>query len=262
MDRIARELGLDAVEVRLRNIVAHSEQPARMASGPTMQGATPRETLERMLELVDVQAFRDEQRRAAERRALLGIGFATLVEPAPGPADFGEVTGFGMPPERAAARIEPDGRLTILTGQHPQGQGQERRWPKSEPTSWAFPSSTSVSCTETRRTRPSACWGTRGSRGADPAVEPRSYAVRDAKRQALEIAARMLRSARRPRDRRGQGSVPEARPQEQFRSPTSRTRRTSAGRRFRPRMPSVPSRGPPRWRSRPAVVLGDPLLHR
>ena len=195
VDRIARELGLDAVEVRLRNIVPHSEQPARMVSGPTMQGATPRETLERMLELVDVQAFRDEQRRGAERRVLLGIGFATLVEPAPGPADFAEVTGFGVPPERAAARIEPDGRLTILTGQHPQGQGQETTLAQIGADELGVPLEHVRVVHGDTKDGPFSVLGTSGSRGATRGSGAALYAVRDAKRQALEIAAHMLEIA-------------------------------------------------------------------
>jgi aerobic carbon-monoxide dehydrogenase large subunit len=195
VDRIARELGLDPVEVRRRNIVRLSEQPTHMTSGPTLAGATPRETLERMLEHVDLEAFRDEQRRARQEGRLLGIGFATLVEPAPGPADFGDATGFGVPPERASARIELDGRLTILTGQHPQGQGQETTLAQIGADELGVALEHVRVVHGDTKDGPFSVLGTSGSRGATRGGGSALYAVRDVKRKALAIAARMLEIA-------------------------------------------------------------------
>ena len=195
VDRIARELGFDPVEIRLRNIVPLAEQPTRMASGATLEGATPRETLERLLEIVDVEAFRHEQRAARERGVLLGLGLATLVEPAPGPPDFAEVTGFGVPPERAHARIEPDGRLTIFTAQHPHGQGHETTLAQVGADELGVPLEHVRVVHGDTRDSPFSMLGTSGSRAATRGTGATLYAVRDVKRQVLDIASALLEIA-------------------------------------------------------------------
>ena len=115
LDRAAAELGLDRIELRRRNLVAPDEQPFRLVTGSTLERMTALETLDRAVELVA-----DEP-----RGALRGIGFAVLAEPAPGPPDFYEAMGFGRASEPAQARLEADGRLTVMTGQSPHGQSHE-----------------------------------------------------------------------------------------------------------------------------------------
>jgi carbon-monoxide dehydrogenase large subunit len=195
VDRIARALGLEPAEVRLRNIVPRSEQPARMTTGPTIEGATPRETLERLLELVDVAAFRREQREARERGVLLGLGLATLVEPAPGPADLAEATGLPVPPERAHARLEPDGRLTLFTAQHAHGQGHETTLAQVAADELGVPLQHVRVVHGDTRTSPFSVLGTSGSRAATRGSGAALYAVREVKRQALELAASLLEIA-------------------------------------------------------------------
>ncbi|HJU47504.1 MAG TPA: xanthine dehydrogenase family protein molybdopterin-binding subunit [Gaiellaceae bacterium] len=195
VDRVARELGLDPAEVRLRNLVPLTEQPTPSVTGATLEGATPRETLERLLEIVDVPAFREEQRAARAEQVLLGLGLATLIEPAPGPADFAEVTGFGVPPERAHARIEPDGRLTIFTGQHPHGQGLETTLAQLGADELGVPLEHVRVVHGDTRDSPFSVLGTSGSRAATRGSAATVYAVRDVRDKALEIASSLLEIA-------------------------------------------------------------------
>jgi carbon-monoxide dehydrogenase large subunit len=88
LDRIASELGLDPVELRRRNLITLAEQPCHLLGGPTLEGVTSRETLELAVEQIGYADFRERQRRARTDGRLLGIGFSTYIEPAPGPPDY------------------------------------------------------------------------------------------------------------------------------------------------------------------------------
>src|SRR5579863_3124374 len=85
LDLIAKDLGLDPVEIRLRNVAPRTEPPASMITGRPLVGVTSRESLERVAELVNVPAFRRRQAQAREQGRYLGIGVATFIEAAPGP---------------------------------------------------------------------------------------------------------------------------------------------------------------------------------
>ncbi|HEY7177466.1 MAG TPA: xanthine dehydrogenase family protein, partial [Micromonosporaceae bacterium] len=118
IDVIARQLDLDPADVRLKNF-ANNDGSATMLSGQTLLDNSCAQTLERMLDSADYRRLRDEQAAAREQGRCVGIGFATFIEPAPGP-----VNGKGGQ-EKSVARVEPDGTLSIFTSQAPNGQGHE-----------------------------------------------------------------------------------------------------------------------------------------
>lgn len=125
MDLLARDLGLDPLEIRLRNVAPRSDPPAMMITGRPLVGLTTRESLERVAEMADFPAFR---RRQAQERAsgrYLGIGVATFIEGAPGPVAPGGVRRGPMATETMRLRLEEDGTLTLFTGQMPHGQGHQ-----------------------------------------------------------------------------------------------------------------------------------------
>src|SRR5258707_9261647 len=87
-DIIARELGLDPVEVRRKNIITQEEQPFKGALGFTLERVSARETLERAVELANIPAFREDQKHVRAQGRLVGFGLATFIEPAPGGAEY------------------------------------------------------------------------------------------------------------------------------------------------------------------------------
>ena len=124
LDEIAAELGLDRVEIRRRNLI-DQDQPTKMITGPTVSGITARQTLDRAAEMMDLDGFAAEQAAARGEGRLLGLGFATFIEIAPGPPDFAQSAGFDLRGELTWARLEPTGDLTIASSQSPHGQGHE-----------------------------------------------------------------------------------------------------------------------------------------
>jgi aerobic carbon-monoxide dehydrogenase large subunit len=124
LDLIAKDLGLDPLEIRLRNVAPRTDPPAIMITGRPLVGVTTRESLERLAQLVDFPAFR---RRQAEGRAggrYLGIGVATFIEAAPGPRSP-EGSAGPMGTESMRLRLEEDGMVALFTGQMPHGQSHQ-----------------------------------------------------------------------------------------------------------------------------------------
>ena len=190
VESLVRELLIDIIA---RNLLRADEQPRQMATGPTIDGVRSLETLERAVELSGYAGFRDEQRRARERGVLLGIGFSTYIEPAPGPSDFFPSIGSHLPPsERAIARLEPDGHLTVITAQAPHGQGHETTLAQVAATEFGIPlEHVRVVHGDTQIT-PFMLIGTGGSRAATMASGAALHATRLVKQKVLAMAANML----------------------------------------------------------------------
>jgi aerobic carbon-monoxide dehydrogenase large subunit len=124
LDLIAKELGLDPVEIRLRNFAPRTDPAVMMITGRPLVGVTSKESLERITELVDFPAFRRRQAQAREDGRYLGIGVATFIEAAPGPRSPGGPSGpMGL--ESMRLRLEEDGIVALFTGQMPHGQSHQ-----------------------------------------------------------------------------------------------------------------------------------------
>jgi carbon-monoxide dehydrogenase large subunit len=117
MDQLAVELDMDPVELRQRNFVSPSEFPYTNAAGLTYDSGNYTASLERLVEVAGYQELRQAQAKAREEGRLQGIGLATYVEVA-----------AGAPADRATARLEADGTITVVTGSTPHGQGHQTTW--------------------------------------------------------------------------------------------------------------------------------------
>jgi aerobic carbon-monoxide dehydrogenase large subunit len=124
LDLIAKDLGLDPVEIRLRNVAPRTDPPAVMITGRPLAGVTSKESLERVAQLVDFPAFRRRQAEARAQGRYLGIGVATFIEAAPGPrSPEGPRGPMGL--ESMRLRLEEDGIVALFTGQMPHGQSHQ-----------------------------------------------------------------------------------------------------------------------------------------
>ncbi len=124
LDVIAKELGLDPLEMRLRNVAPRTDPPAVMVTGRPLVGVTTMESLERVAAMVDVPAFRRRQAGARAEGRYLGIGMATFIEAAPGPREPGGPSGpMGL--ESMRLRLDEDGIVVLFTGQMPHGQSHQ-----------------------------------------------------------------------------------------------------------------------------------------
>ncbi|PYS66140.1 MAG: carbon monoxide dehydrogenase [Acidobacteria bacterium] len=122
MDLLANELKMDPVEVRRKNFPKSDEFPFHTATGLDYDSGNYEAALDKALDLSGYQKLRAEQKQARANGKLIGIGMSSYVEIcALGPSQAMPAGGW----ESATVRIEPTGKVTIMTGASPHGQGQE-----------------------------------------------------------------------------------------------------------------------------------------
>src|SRR5438105_711447 len=122
LDLVAAELGKDPVEVRRKNFPAPREFPFKTATGLFYDSGNYEGALKKALDISGYTKLREEQARARKEGRLLGIGVSTYVEIcAIGPSAATPAGGW----ESATVRVEPTGKVTVLTGASPHGQGEE-----------------------------------------------------------------------------------------------------------------------------------------
>jgi len=121
MNMVAHELKMDPVDVRTRNFPAPGKDIA-MATGVSYDTANYQKTLKKVLKLSGYSKLRKEQQRLRKKGKLLGIGLSTYVEIcAMGPSSRMPAGGW----ESGTVRVEPTGRVTVLSGASPHGQGEQ-----------------------------------------------------------------------------------------------------------------------------------------
>src|SRR6266571_4781217 len=122
MDLVAAELGIDPAEVRRKNFPAANEFPFHTATGLDYDSGDYEAALNKAQGIIGYAKLREEQKKARNEGRLVGIGISTYVEIcALGPSQAMPAGGW----ESATVRIEPTGKVTIMTGASPHGQGQE-----------------------------------------------------------------------------------------------------------------------------------------
>jgi carbon-monoxide dehydrogenase large subunit len=192
---VARQLGLDAVEVRRRNVVRASDQPFISASGQCYEAITPLETTERALALVRYERFREEQRRAGEQGRLVGLGLCTYIEPTAYGSAFYRAAGIaGSGHDVALVRIEPSGAVNVQLGIPSQGQGHPTTVAQVVADELGLqPADVKVASGDTAAAPYGM--GTRGTRGAIVSAGSSLAAARALREKITKIAAHLLEVA-------------------------------------------------------------------
>ena len=122
LDLVALDLGVDPAEVRRKNFPASNEFPFHTATGLDYDSGDYEAALDKAQQIAGYAKLREDQKKAREEGRLIGIGISTYVEIcALGPSQAMPAGGW----ESATVRIEPTGKVTVLTGASPHGQGQE-----------------------------------------------------------------------------------------------------------------------------------------
>ena len=187
VDLVAHHLGIDAADVRRRNMVPPEAMP--FASGvpyrdgqPTVYdgGDYPAALENALAALGGLPQIRERQRKAWEQGRYLGLGLGSYVEG----------TGAG-PFEGAVVRVEPSGTLYVATGACAQGQGHETVFAQVAADEWGLtPDDVHVVISDTGAI--ALGYGTIASRSAvnsSSAIRRASAVLRE---KVLAIAAHIL----------------------------------------------------------------------
>jgi carbon-monoxide dehydrogenase large subunit len=132
MDDLARELGMDPAEVRLRNLHPAFTEPRAAPSGVLYDSGDYETCMRRAMELVGYDELRAEQRRRRESGdpVQLGIGIGNFTESG-GLSPSKVAAGVRLQSggwENAAVRMLVSGKVEVVTGTSPHGQGHETVW--------------------------------------------------------------------------------------------------------------------------------------
>ncbi|WP_405553192.1 xanthine dehydrogenase family protein molybdopterin-binding subunit [Streptomyces canus] len=132
MDELAAELGLDPVELRRRNWIRHEEFPYTTIAGLTYDSGNYEAATDKALALFDYDKLRAEQADRNQRgdTVRLGIGVSTYTEmcglaPSRVLRDLRYAAGGW---EAASVRMLPTGKVEVVTGTSPHGQGHVTSW--------------------------------------------------------------------------------------------------------------------------------------
>jgi carbon-monoxide dehydrogenase large subunit len=123
MDLAAARFGIDAIEIRRRNLI--TDFPYRSVTGVVYDEGSYLASLEKASEVVDLPSFRRRQARARQDGRFIGVGFSV----------FSERTGYGTPTfaargmevtpgyEIVEMTMDPSGGVEVRIGASPHGQG-------------------------------------------------------------------------------------------------------------------------------------------
>jgi carbon-monoxide dehydrogenase large subunit len=113
-DELGNVLGLDRVALRRKNLIRPQAMPYRNAVGMVYDSGCYQENMAWAMDVADWKGFAARRREARRRGKLLGLGLANYVE-----------SSIGAPREQARIKVQPEGRVDVIIGTQPSGQGHE-----------------------------------------------------------------------------------------------------------------------------------------
>ncbi len=135
VDMIAAELGMDPAQVRFKNFIQPDQFPYTTATGGVYDAGDYPKAFQMALDKIEYKKMREEQHKAREEGRLIGIGFASIVDPSV--TNMGYVTLAKTVEERQKehpksgsgesfiVEMGPLGKVHVIASTNPQGQGHD-----------------------------------------------------------------------------------------------------------------------------------------
>ncbi len=132
MDDLARELGMDPAELRLKNLMPPFDEPTMTPAGVLYDSGDYETCMRRALDLADYEGVRAEQRRRRESGDVrqIGVGIGNFTESG-GLSPSKVAAGVRLQSggwEAASVRMLASGKVQVVTGTSPHGQGHVTSW--------------------------------------------------------------------------------------------------------------------------------------
>ncbi|MGE4611682.1 MAG: xanthine dehydrogenase family protein molybdopterin-binding subunit [Paracoccaceae bacterium] len=132
IDKCARELGVDPIEIRRKNFIKKEQFPFLTAAGVEYDSGDYDALMDNLENMADLDGFAARKAKSAERGLLRGLGINTYVEACGlAPSNLAGILGarVGLY-ESATVRVNATGNISIMTGSHSHGQGHETVFPQ------------------------------------------------------------------------------------------------------------------------------------
>ena len=125
VDALARELGMDPADLRMRNLLRPEQFPYTCATGWEYDSGDYPRALRLAMELAGYDDLRKEQADKRANGELMGIGVSFFTEAVgAGPRKHMDILGLGMA-DGAELRVHPTGKAVLRLSVQTQGQGHE-----------------------------------------------------------------------------------------------------------------------------------------
>ncbi len=196
VEKVARALDKDPVDVRRLNLIPPFENGHNVAIGLTYDSGNYEAALDKALAMIDYTALRQEQVEARKQGRLMGIGVTTYSEICGlGPSQVAGAVGFqGGLWESAIIRVSPVGKVQAMIGASPHGQGEETTFAQIISDEIGVPvADVEIVHGDTNRTPMG--WGSYGSRTTPVSGAALVLATRKIKEKARAMAAHLLEAA-------------------------------------------------------------------
>ena len=194
---LADKLGMDFVELRMKNFIKPEQFPYHSSLGWEYDSGNYHAAMQKVMDAVDYPALRAEQKAKQEAfqrgktRELMGIGVSFFTEiVGAGPSRHCDILGVGMFIS-AEIRIHPTGSIVARMGTKSQGQGHETTYAQIIATELGIPADDITIEEGTTDTAPYGL-GTCRSRSTPVAGAATAMAARKIKAKAQMIAAHLL----------------------------------------------------------------------
>jgi CO/xanthine dehydrogenase Mo-binding subunit/aerobic-type carbon monoxide dehydrogenase small subunit (CoxS/CutS family) len=192
VDRVARELALDPVEVRRKNLVTADMYPYTAPSGLFFEKLSHEESLAKVLEISNYPALCSERDALRARGVHRGLGLCVFLDlTAPGAATYGTGGARISSQDGTTTRLEPSGKLTVIASVTEQGQGTDTVLAQVAATAVGVPVEDVRVLTGDTLVTPYG-GGTWGSRGAAIGGEATLQSGKALRENILKVAAAVL----------------------------------------------------------------------
>jgi len=196
MDVAARELDMDPVEFKKRNLVPAEEFPYESAAALVYDSGEYERGMDTALDDIDYEMLRAEQEELREEGRYIGIGVANFVEsaglsPSEAAGNLGSQAGGW---ESSIVRFDSTGTVTVLAGTADQGQGHRTTYAQIAAEELGVPLE-DIEVVEGDTDRIPQGMGTYGSRSASVGGGSIARGAREVREKARRIAAHQLEAS-------------------------------------------------------------------
>ncbi|MGI9421310.1 MAG: xanthine dehydrogenase family protein molybdopterin-binding subunit [Geminicoccaceae bacterium] len=124
VDEAAAAVGMDAVEIRKKNLIADDAYPVTTATGMKLDDLSHHKSLDKLIEIMGYAQLREEQTALREKGIYRGIGLVSMVEVTnPSPMFYGIGGAPIAAQDGASIRLDAGGALHVAASITEQGQG-------------------------------------------------------------------------------------------------------------------------------------------
>lgn len=191
VDEIARKVGMDPAEFRMKNFIPPEAFPYHSALGWTYDSGNYAGALKLAMQMIDYPALRREQVEKRKNGEFMGIGISSFTEiVGAGPSAQFDILGIKMF-ESCEIRIHPTGKVMARFGTKSQGQGHETTYSQILATELGIPAE-NISIEEGDTDTAPYGLGTYASRSTPTAGAAAAIAARKIREKAQKIAAHLL----------------------------------------------------------------------